>query len=168
MDLQRAIGGAEQGRREAEHAGPAQHVADDRVGLGSPSGFEVLAHRGAVNAARLGQHRLDPLARLRPRLRSRTAAAMARHSPSAANISSRPSWVTATISPILPRNRQFMPAIAPIMKNFSHISSRMFSLTGTLTGVPANSASIARVRSLVAGPSARLHGARPARCPTGG
>ena len=42
-----------------------------------------------------------------------------------------------------------MPAIAPIITNFSHISWMMSGLAGALTGVPANSRSIARARSLI-------------------
>src|SRR4249920_1932875 len=66
VHLQVAIGGAEQRRVDTEGAGAPQHVADHGVGLGAPPGLQILAHRGAVDAAALGQHRLDALAALRP------------------------------------------------------------------------------------------------------
>src|SRR2546421_2052848 len=56
------------------------------------------------------------------------------------------------ISPMLPRIRQFIPAIAPIITNFSHISCRMLSFAGALTGVLANNCSIVLVRSLMPPP----------------
>ncbi len=79
------------------------------------------------------------------------ASATARHSASAATISPSPSSV-ATISPTLPRSRQFIPAIAPIITNFSHISRRMLSFAGAATGVLANCCSIALARSLIPPP----------------
>src|SRR4051794_36162290 len=56
--LQMAPGGAQQRGRDAETAGAAQHVADDRIRFGPSPSFEVLPHRGAVDAAALGQYRL--------------------------------------------------------------------------------------------------------------
>ncbi len=79
------------------------------------------------------------------------AAATDWHSASAALISAAPPSV-ATISPTVPRSRQFIPAIALIITNFSHISRRMFSLAGALTGVPAKAASITRAISPIAPP----------------
>ena len=67
VHLEVAVGGTQQRRRDAEAVGAAQQVADDRVRLGAPPGLEILPHRGAVGAAGLGQHRLNPLAALRAR-----------------------------------------------------------------------------------------------------
>jgi len=52
------------------------------------------------------------------------------------------------MSPTEPRIRQFMPAIAAMKTNFSHISSMMSSLGRAVTRLPAQARAKARTRSL--------------------